>query len=108
MRIVYDSKILKAMKAIRLIKKRFVAITLFEWILTDRQPGGLTWRTILHERRHVWQWRWHLYLLFPIAYGLLAIWAWWKTGNPHQDHPYERDARRYVDRRLSEQAQGLP
>ena len=86
--IVYNSKIFKAMKATHLVKKRFVAITLAEWILTDRQPGGLSSRLILHERRHVWQWRRHLYVLFPIAYGLLAVYAWWKTGEPHRDHPY--------------------
>lgn len=87
--VIYESRLFRLMKRFHVIPKRFAAVTLFEWILTDRVR--LSRRTILHEQRHVWQYRWHLYVLFLPAYGLLALIYRYKN------HPYERDARRYAE-----------
>ena len=88
MKVIYKSKLFKLMKQLKLVPKRFAAITLFEWILTDRL--SLTAEIIFHEQRHVWQYRWHLYVFFlPIYWLLLIIYG-------YKNHPYERDARQYA------------
>jgi hypothetical protein len=49
-------------------------------------------RTRAHERIHVQQAeRWGP--LFPIAYGVAALVAWWQGGDGYRDNVFEREAR---------------
>ena len=92
MKVIYKSKLFKLMKQLKLVPKEIAALTLFEWILTDRI--FLTAEIIFHEQRHIWQYRWHLYVFFlPVYWLLLIVYS-------YKNHPYERDARRYAERMI--------
>ena len=90
--IIYKSRLFRLLKYLRLIPEKYIALTLFEWILTDR--SHLLIKIKLHEQRHVWQYRWHLYVFFLPMYGLLALFY------SYEKHPYEIDAVRYSERNL--------
>lgn len=87
MTIVFNSRIVRILRKLHLFPRRFVAFTLFEWILTDQY--FLLDSTVRHEKRHVTQYRYHLYVFYLPAYFLL----WLIFG--YENHPYEEDARRY-------------
>lgn len=88
MKIIYNSKLLAWLQRMHLCSSKIWSITIAEWVLTNR--SDLTEYSIKHERCHVRQWRWHLYIFFPIVYYLISLF----TG--YWNHPYERMARRYA------------
>lgn len=103
MRVIYNSRLFKLMKKARLVGPRYTAITLAEWVLTDRTTmDDLTFH---HERRHIHQWRWCGYLLFPPIYfalmGYAALVAWIRGGGWYRYHPLEIDAWNYAERKAN-------
>ena len=81
MTVIYNSRIC------RLLPSWVAAITLAEWICI-RGPSASN-RLLRHEARHVRQWRWFGYVLFPVAY--LVGWA--LAGFSYAGNWFERDAR---------------
>ena len=99
--VIYDSALFRMF-----MPKQFVAITLAEWIITGEKAGELSPEIIYHDQRHVWQWRWHLYVLFPPMYFLIMLFVFLATGHGYRDHPYERDARSYAEQKLADEVFG--
>lgn len=88
MKIIYNSKLLKFLQKWSIVRRSVTSIALAEWVLTNR--SDLTIYSIKHETKHVHQWRWHLYILFPVLYfGIMIFTGYW-------NHPYERAARRFA------------
>lgn len=81
MKVIYDSRL------IRLLPDWVAAITLAEWVLV-RAPWASN-RLLRHEARHVRQWRWCGYVLFPLAYLI----GWVLGGFSYFNNWFERDAR---------------
>ena len=88
MKIVYESKFLALLKKLHLFPKDYWSVTIAEWVLTSR--SDLSIFSIKHETKHVHQWRWHLYIFYPLVYYVIMIF----TG--YWNHPYEKAARRYA------------
>lgn len=99
MRIVYNSKLVVLAKKLHILPEFIHTTTLVEWIFTER--AELSQEFIYHEQRHIWQWRWHLYVFFLPMYGLLALVTKLRGKDAYWDHPYERDARVYAERRVA-------
>jgi hypothetical protein len=82
MKVIFNSRI-----ANLILSKRFHIITLAEWILV--KGSTISARSLRHEKRHVKQWRWFGYVLFPPAYLL----AWILCGFSYRRNWFEVDAR---------------
>ena len=70
------------------------AITLVERVYAS---GYIIEWSQWHEWRHVQQWRWFGYVLFPLAYGIGALIGWLR-GDVYWWNPFEVDACKYADR----------
>lgn len=71
------------------------ALTLGEWVFCKRDEIN-EWAQ-WHEWRHVQQWRWFLYVGFPLAYGIGAL-IGWRRGDAYWRNPLEKDACRYASK----------
>ena len=89
MKVIYNSKLFRMF-----MPKRFSAITIGPLVLT--RLSSFTARRRAHEYRHTQQWLWFLYVLFPVAYFT----GWAIAGFSYRNNWFERDARRYTNRKL--------
>jgi hypothetical protein len=83
MKIIFNSRLA------RLLPRRFIAITIAEWILIKNSV--ITSEKLKHEQRHVTHWRACGYVLFPLAYLI----GWVLGGFSYHRNWFERDARRH-------------